>query len=604
MAAGSHEWRIDGWRQKVTQGGCLYGPEFSVGSARFQLHLYPRLNDWPHGEALFLVLLAAPDAEAPRAEVLCVEASFDVPELHFAGSACVKATTSRWSCGFGPEAASGFAGLLGAYAGDALTLRVNVDVVEAVCSASSLVRWTCADFEELRYSLRGGSSASAGGYHQRLGRSFEVQDERFGVLGFRLDLHPVIDASGNFHVSFRLERAAPEVGALELNYELEFEQLPFRAASPPLRGTRADWTCALGIAGQPTDCALLRNHTGPLTIRLKVSVSSCDLEELPSAPAAWEDFVGTDFRYMLLSAAGSDVAGLSELPVNEAEKMDFARACSWNVHMMRDFLLERGVPAARIAVADYDGAAERTHPRDLLEAFLASSDGAPRLVVYFCGNACEDGSWCLRWRPPGQRYASDVRLPPCELLQWKEAVQTTLSRAPLDIIVEANSAGAWCLAAKAARLQGRVLAACAAGSCARARRDGSLFTDWLIGRSDELRASPEVQVPMEYSRLGSVQPLPLVPRCAAAAATAATAAAAGAEEKPLSLSGSFATTARSSPSPAPWASSAKGRSPSPASTAAGRSLFSASPSPQPTWPVSHPFAPATPVLAAGRRYGS
>eukprot|EP00811_Abedinium_folium_P006726 NODE_16200_length_1007_cov_2.539773.p1 GENE.NODE_16200_length_1007_cov_2.539773~~NODE_16200_length_1007_cov_2.539773.p1 ORF type:complete len:161 (-),score=59.99 NODE_16200_length_1007_cov_2.539773:524-1006(-) len=155
----------------------------------------------------------------------------------------------------------------------------------------------------------------------------------------------------------------------------------------------------------------------------------------------------------------------------------------------------------------YDGVDAALHPRELLERFVSQPDGFAKLVVYYAGHADKSGAWCLRWKPEGQSYSADVTLAPRDLFGWKAALNPHI---PLEVIVEAPYAGAWCVVAKEVQLLGRVLTACAPDHLARAQAGSSLFTDWLIGRGRTLktaRFTDGPQEPWEYTRLGTAGPL-------------------------------------------------------------------------------------------------
>lgn len=507
MESGTHTWVVQSFRERDEESVCLYGPQFRIGSSLLQCHLHlgQDLNRWPEPGALFLRFVAH-DGEANR---LRIQATFDVPELHFSGSVEKKDDLARWQGGFGPSNPEALNKALLAYKWDRLTIKVTIDILEVESPCTTILRWPLGNFQELR-GLHASTPCEAG-FHRRLCRRFEVHGPEFGTLAFRADLHPNIDATGNLYVSFKLDRADPKVQQLEAIFDVSLEELDYSSRSEPLRGSRSEWSRALGLAASPTQCPELRTYDGPLTLRLSLTASLCAAVEPKDDPHIWSSFVHADFRYLLISAAGPLVAGEAEPQEAWDQQGRFAHVCACNIARLHGYLLDSGVPEENVARADYSGDEPQPHPRDLLEKFLADTRGAAKLVVYFSGHAVrESGSWCFRWLPQGQNYSADVFVAPEELFDWRDMQQTRVTQVPLEVIAEANGSGAWCLAAKTAKLRGRVLAASAPYRQAWARHDGSLFTDWLIGRSRAIeRVEPPggPQTPWEYSRLSAAGPM-------------------------------------------------------------------------------------------------
>lgn len=488
----------------------MYGPEFKVGGARLQLHLHPGMNSWPDPGALFLRLLAAPLVEGKLVDTIKIRAKFHIREIDFRGHVSVKDTVARWSGGFGPDNVEDLKSALAAFDADRLTTEVIVDILELGAPGSTVFRWPLPDFEELKASYT--ANPCRAGFHNRLSRRFEISDTQYGTLVFRADIHPNIDFTGNFYVSFKLDRADAKVSELDLRYRVIIEELAFDQTSGSLTGGRSQWSRGLGLAGQPTDCKTLCMHRGTLTVQLQLSITSCTLNE-HKEPPVWSDFLSSEFRYLLLSAAGNLVCGTPEGVDSDRPHDGFTGVSLQNIHRLYTFLEESGVPPENLIVADYSGSEELPHPRELLENFVKEAKGAAKLVIYFSGHAGDDGAWCFRWRPRGQKYGADVHVSPSELFQWKAALEPCTERTPLEVIVEAVNAGAWCLAAKEAHLHGRVLAACAPGCRAWAHNDISFFTEWLLGRGLATRALKSThlpggpQVPWEYTRVGTAGPL-------------------------------------------------------------------------------------------------
>lgn len=504
MTSGTHTWHLTGFQdvaEGCKQGDCLYGPEFKVGTFAFQLHLHPRLNGWPEPGALYLRLVSSGDASV---ETLKIRTTFKVPELDYVGSCMVKDDMARWKAGFGPKDAEKFSNALASSKDGNLTVVAFLEILEVTCPETTTFRFPIDCFEELRASHAAESCKA--GFHMRQTRRFEIHGPKFDTLVLRADVHPNIDATGNLYVSFKLERAGPKVAELELQYDLALEELAFNAVSESLRGSCAQWSRALGLAGRPTDCSGLRQHRGNLTLRLKVTVVECTFEEEKERPPLWNEIVCADYRYLLLSAAGPLVKGTQEALDGAAPEDSFPEASAQNLSRLRAMLLEGGVPPASILAVDFSSDTQLPHPRELIENFLAEQGRATKLVVYFSGHALpESGAWCLRWQPQGHRYGADVTVAPRELYEWRAAIPDSW-RVPLMVIAECVSAGAWCLAAQEMQLQGRVVAACGPDARAWARSDGSLFTDWLVGRSEGLPVEqlPESQqTPWDYRFLGT-----------------------------------------------------------------------------------------------------
>eukprot|EP00927_Polykrikos_kofoidii_P073208 TRINITY_DN69279_c0_g1_i1.p1 TRINITY_DN69279_c0_g1~~TRINITY_DN69279_c0_g1_i1.p1 ORF type:complete len:591 (-),score=86.63 TRINITY_DN69279_c0_g1_i1:224-1996(-) len=512
MASGYQTWQVadyQGQKRRLAPGGCLYGPELRLAGWLWELHIHPLKNTWPEPGALYLRLKR--EALEPYVEMLKVRLTFRVPEIDFTGTNTVRDDVHTWQGGVGPaEKVHELGAALADYRGEDLTVEVFVEVLEVKTQKYTVFRWPFEKFEDLKGYNR--YEPCLAGFHVCLHNRFEVHSQDFGIVLFRADLHPNIDATGNLYLSFRLERAGREVGGLELRYDLEIEELSYKAASETLRGSAKEWSQNLGIAGHPTNCSALRKYVGPVTLCLRVEVHSHQQVDIRNPPV-WTDFVSEDFRYLLLSAAGPDVAGEPEKLAGHGHWDGFAAACAWNIHKLQTFLLAHGVPAGQIVVADYSGEVEHPHPRELLEGWMRRPGTSAKLVVYFCGHADpETGAWCFRWLPAGQMYAADFVIRPQDLMSWRALLPPVPAKIPLEVIVETVGAGAWCVAAKEARLRGRVIAACAPGGNALALWDGSLFTEWIVGRGQGIKAlqPPEgPQIPWECSRIGAVGPLRL-----------------------------------------------------------------------------------------------
>lgn len=512
MSSGRHTWHIVGFQERVAgcrQEDCLYGPEFKIGKFALELHLHPRLNDWPEAGALYLRLVSSTDASVTHIKV---RVSIQVPELNYAGSFTRKDTIAKWKGGFGPKEQTKLGTDIAAFKGPDLTVVATLEVLEVATPKISVFRIPFQKFEDLKHAHN--AEACKAGFHMRLTRKFEIHGPKFGTLAFRADVHPNVDATGNLYVSFKLEAADPRVEELDLEYELSLEEVSHTSKSEMLRGNRMKWSQALGLAGKPTACEALRKYYGPLTLRLRVTVVECRFFVERERPPLWEALVHANWRYLLISAAGPKVKGVPEQFDGQSPVDGFGRASSLNVARMRGFLLEGGVPSENVLAINYgDDDEELPHPHELFERVFSELGPATRLVIYYSGHAAPDtGAWCMRWRPRGQRFAADVTVEPQELLEWRSESPDSW-RVPLQLIVESVAAGAWCNAAKEVQLQGRVIAACSAEGVSWAKHDGSLFTDWMIGRNACIPSGHlpgEKQVPWDYVFMGAVCDLQLL----------------------------------------------------------------------------------------------
>lgn len=513
-------WHIEGFRDLRAQGDCLYGPPFAVGELSFQVQLHPDSNEWPEPGTIFVRLMA--EGRENEVDKLKVEVDVNIEELAYTDSFTMKDDRHRWQGGFGPEDQGDLRRLLTGFGGETLTVQVSIQILEHVLPNSTVFRWPVRKFEEIR-AVSASAEPLMDGFHGRFSRRFEVHGEKFGLLIFRADLHTNVDDTGNFYISFKLEklnsRFDPAVSALSLDYAIVLEEIAYVKKEETLRGLGLDWNKTLGLAGKPTDCEALRTYKGQLTLRLRVAVRQC-AATAHKDPSNWSEIAGRDFRYLLLSAAGPAVVGEPELldappevsapgpPQAEA----FAGACVWNLHRLRCYLLKQGVPANSVIEANYDGETEQEHPRELLERFLSDPKEASKLVVYFTGHAsADDGAWCFRWLPEGQKYSSDVVVTPQDLYGWRKSFSQKALQIPIQIVVEAVGAGSWCIAAKEDQLRGHVFAACAPGCRALSLTDGSLFTSWLLGGTQALRTAQfpgGPQIPWEYTRTSTVGPMP------------------------------------------------------------------------------------------------
>lgn len=506
MASQLHTWQVTGF-QDLREGGCLYGPEFTVANYYFQLQLHPVGNSWSEAGILFLTLISELGSIPDRLFNLKIRTTFTAEQLKYKHSRVVKDSVAQWRGGFGPQD-TWLNSALAQYTGDDLTLGVLVEILEEETPSTTVFRWPIETFEDIR--LGHTVEPCRAGFHAYLTRRFEV----LGLacpLAFRVVLHPSIDATGNVYVSFRLDKSVPLLSELELKFELILEEVGFTAQSETLRGNMRAWSRPLGVASQPTQCSSLSTYSGLLTLKLHVRVTSCVFQK-PKSPPVWTDFVSPEFKYLILSAAGPDVLGIPEPLHEELLPANFARACACNVNILQSLLAESGVPAESVQVADFSGESEQCHPRELVEAFVRQPESAAKLVLYFTGHATKEGAWCLRWRPHGQRYAADVTVTPQDVFAWKLALQPNTARVPLEVIVESVYAGAWCVGAKEAQLHGRVFAACAPTGQAWATSHGSLFTSWLAGRGQPPTSVrvPGGQAPWECSRLGAAGPAKLL----------------------------------------------------------------------------------------------
>jgi len=512
MSSGKHTWHIVGFQERIAgcqRGDCLHGPEFKIGKFAFELHLHPKLNDWPAPGALYARLVSSTDASVTH---LKARVSFQLPELNYEGRFTRKDSIEKWKGGFGPKDSVKLGTDIAAFQGPDLTVVATVEVLEVATPKISLFRVPFQKFEELKHSHN--AEACKGGFHMRLTRKFEIHGPKFGILSFRADVHPNIDATGNLYVSFKLEAADPRVEELDLEYELLLEEVGYTSKPELLRGNRLKWSQALGLAGKPTTCEALRGYYGPLTLRLQVSVAECRFVIERQRPPLWEALVHKDWRYLLISAAGPKVKGVPEPFDGHPPINGFGKASSLNVARMRGFLLEGGVPSENVLAVNYgEDDEELPHPRELFERAFSELGPATRLVVYFSGHATIDtGAWCMRWRPKGQRFAADVIVEPHELYEWRSASSDSW-RVPLQVIVESVASGAWCVAAQEVQLQGRVIAACSAEGVSWAKHDGSLFTDWMIGRNTSIPSghlAGKKQVPRDYIFNGSICDLQLL----------------------------------------------------------------------------------------------
>mmetsp|Transcript_71585 Transcript_71585/g.142028 ORF Transcript_71585/g.142028 Transcript_71585/m.142028 type:complete len:582 (+) Transcript_71585:75-1820(+) len=512
MSSGRHTWHIVGFPERVygfRKGDCLYGPEFKIGKFAFEVHLHPELNDWPEAGALYVRLVSCTDASVTH---LKARVSIRLPELNYTGGFTRKDNVAKWKGGFGPKDHVKLGTDIAAFQGQDLTVVVTLEVLEVATPKISLFRIPFQKFEELKHAHN--AEACKGGFHMRLTRKFEIHGPKFGAMAFRADVHPNIDATGNMYVSFKLEAADPRVDELDLEYELSLEEVGHTSKPELLRGNRMKWSQALGLAGKPTTCQALQKYSGPMTVRLKVTIVECRFVVERQRPPLWEALVQTDWRYLLISAAGPKVKGVPEPFDGHPPVNGFGNASSLNVARLRGFLLEGGVPSENVLAVNYgEDDEELPHPRELFERAFSELGPATRLVIYFSGHATRDtGAWCMRWRPKGQRFAADVIVEPQELFEWRSACPDSW-RVPLQVIVESVAAGAWCVAAKEAQLQGRVITACSAEGVGWAKNDGSLFTDWMIGRNASIPSGHlpgQKQVPCDYIFMGAICDLQLL----------------------------------------------------------------------------------------------
>jgi len=514
-ASGRNVWHISGL-QDGQSDSCLYGPEFKIGDLYFQLQFHPPANarvKIPSARSqpsvLYLVLLAELGDVPAGLLSLKLRATFSIEEVGFKQRIEVKDSLLRWRGGFGPTDLQLEAAMSGLCAADALTIAVAVDILEVQTPRATVLRWPIDSFEVVRNGHV--ANPCRAGFHASLSRRLEICGWGERPLELRMDLHPSIDATGNIFVSLRLDRGSLPVEDLELRFELSIEELGYHATSQVLRGDARVWSRSLGVASLPTECSALFGHHGTLTLGLCVEALSCTLRR-PSSSPVWTDFVSPDFRYLLLSAAGPSVAGHPEQLHGELSWSSFASVCSANVHALRSSLLSSGVPTERIDVADFSGEVAQPHPRQMLEDFFRRLDSTTKVVIYYSGHATKDGAWCFRWLPTGQKYPADVTVAPHELFQWNAQAQANRPRVPLEILVESQCAGSWCLAAKDAQLIGRVFAACAPSAHAWAAAHGSIFTSWIVGQGPEPSLTAKLfpggpQVPWEYSRSGAVGPI-------------------------------------------------------------------------------------------------
>lgn len=267
MASGTYTWQVHGLRSSES---CLYGPSFQIGCRLLQLHLHTPAgsNRWPEPSALFLRVVSD-GCEVPT-ERLRIHATFEVPKLHFSGGLNVKDSLARWQGGFGPSQSAQFNEVLSRFAEDRLTIKVVVEILEVEALNTTVLRWPLGHFKTLR-----DAAPCEAGFHHRLRRRVEVQAPDIGVLCFRIDLNPNIDATGNLHVSVKLERADQSVDNLELLCNICLEEVGYSSSFEPVRGSCRDWSRDLEVAGGTTSCPALRKYSGPLTMQLSLTVKKC-----------------------------------------------------------------------------------------------------------------------------------------------------------------------------------------------------------------------------------------------------------------------------------------------------------------------------------------
>ncbi|CAK0863314.1 unnamed protein product [Prorocentrum cordatum] len=354
-----------------------------------------------HGEPQPGAELRTPACERHAADVRpegCAQANatFRVPQLDWECAADLSATESEWRGGAAPadfeELLGSMGDILGETATDAssrgrigdvtttiacehtpsqrrvmdkLTVEVSVEISERVSHGRTQIVLTIESLGELRARRAGEAD-----YLAPLQRRLRVSGPGYGEITFRVRVHPNVDATGNLYVSFQLEKADGRLASLELRYELCVVELladtsrladgaPRR--TPPktevLRGTRAEFQQALGVAGQPTDFPLLRGHEGRLTLTLQVSVDGHTMRRAVEADhVTWHEFASPKFRYLLISSSGEpDVE-------DDAGDGDSAASYALDAHLLRAHLLRQGVGSDRILLLDYDGRAKLRRP--------------------------------------------------------------------------------------------------------------------------------------------------------------------------------------------------------------------------------------------------